>query len=628
MSQGDGVVVAVVDTGLDSTHPDIAANVWKNPGEVAGNGIDDDGNGFVDDVNGYNFGDDNADPSDVFGHGTHASGTIAAVGNNSTGVIGVAPHAQVLPVRAFDADGFATVSSLAQGLVYAAMNGARVINNSWGCNAPCPTNPVLEEAVDLAVGLGATAVFSAGNADHDIKYFSPQNRPNVIVVAASDPGDQRAEFSNFGALDVTAPGSGFFDGPPDFENYRGILSLKAAACSEELCPPELVVGGMYLRQAGTSMAAPHVSGLAALILAQHPDYTPDQVRQVIRRSAADTSAAGYDSYSGYGRIDAAAALGQATPPSVLISGPSGTVSTPGAIIVTGSAAGAGFASYRLEVGPGSTPASFALLAESTTPVSEGTLGNWDASSLLDGIYTLRLAVTTTDGVVYEDLQPVTFDRLFITEPAPVLFKKNTFIYRAGTPIALRGTVAFGDSYDLTVTRSDGSPLPGAAITLPTGGHPPVVDALLGTWDTTGVATDGYTIAVNVHTASGVETDSVSVVVDPTLHPGWPLNPLGIFSFPNLTGGVTAADLDGDGADEIAFVATDSVTFFTHTGAEAGGLAAHRSPGRLSLRLLGEPDSGRRRRDGRREARGDHRQRFRAALHMEGERRASDWQSTD
>jgi len=572
ISQGDGVVVAVVDSGLDLAHPDMAENVWKNPAELAANGLDDDGNGFIDDVSGWNFGDGTADATDINGHGTHVSGTIAAVGNNGVGVIGVAPRAKVLPVRAIDAAGYGTISTLAQGIVYAAESGARVINNSWGCIAGCPSNPVAEEAVDVAVALGATVVFSAGNSEHDILDFSPQNRPNVIVVGASDPNDQRAGFSNFGALDVLAPGSGPYDPYSEDNAYQAILSLKSALCSEQVCPAELVLGGQYLRQAGTSMAAPHVTGLAALILAQHPEYTPDQVRQVIRQSALDVGAPGYDSDSGHGRIDAAAALAVATPFTVVISGPSGTLSTPGAITVTGTAQGPGFAGYRLEVGMGSTPESFSLIADSATEVNAGALGTWDSSSALDDIYTLRLQVTTDEGVIYEDRQPVTFERLDISEPAePFLFKENTLIYRAGSVITVRGTAALGERYDLSITHSDGSPLPGAKLTLANGGRTPVVNDLLGTWDTTGVPTDGYQIVLSAHSASGgTETDSVAVVVDPTLHPGFPLAPLGIYSFPNMTGGITAADLDGDGADELAFVATDSVTFFTHTGAELAG----------------------------------------------------------
>ncbi|MCB0371363.1 MAG: S8 family serine peptidase, partial [Bdellovibrionales bacterium] len=138
LTQGEGVVVAVVDTGLDLTHADIAENVWTNEGEIPGNGIDDDQNGYIDDVHGWDFGDQDNDVDDFQGHGTHVAGTIAAVGNNSEGIIGVAPKSKIMPVKGFSSYGGGTTSSLAAAIVYAAMNGADVISNSWGCNPQCP----------------------------------------------------------------------------------------------------------------------------------------------------------------------------------------------------------------------------------------------------------------------------------------------------------------------------------------------------------------------------------------------------------------------------------------------------------------------------------------------------------
>jgi len=131
-TQGEGIVVAVVDSGLDLTHPDIAANVWSNPGEVA-NGIDDDSNGHIDDLHGWDFIQDDAVPQDELGHGTHVAGTIAAVGNNSLGIIGIAPRAQIMPVRVFDGAGnTSSDGTLAAGILYAVLSGADVINNSLG----------------------------------------------------------------------------------------------------------------------------------------------------------------------------------------------------------------------------------------------------------------------------------------------------------------------------------------------------------------------------------------------------------------------------------------------------------------------------------------------------------------
>jgi subtilisin family serine protease len=144
---GDGVVVAVIDTGSDPAHPDLAANLWQNPGEIAGNFLDDDGNGFVDDVRGWDFVNGDSDPSDGHGHGTHVAGTIAAVAGNGTGVAGVAWRAKVLPLKGLGDDGFGSSDHLAEAIVYAAENGARVVNMSWGLIG---FSRVVEDALALA----------------------------------------------------------------------------------------------------------------------------------------------------------------------------------------------------------------------------------------------------------------------------------------------------------------------------------------------------------------------------------------------------------------------------------------------------------------------------------------------
>lgn len=578
---GDGVIVAVVDSGLDLSHPDIAANVWQNPGEIPGNGLDDDGNGFVDDVNGWNFGDGdgNNDPSDRFGHGTHVAGTIAAVGNDAAGVIGVAPQAKIQPINALP-DGGGDSARLAQAILYAAQNGARVINNSWGCPSDCPDNPLVEDAVDFAHDQGVTVVFGAGNSTMNIARISPQNQPNVIVVAAADRNDARSFFSNFGFLDVTAPGGGPDVGPPGFEPFRNILSLKSAVCAAVLCPPELVVGGSHLRQAGTSMSAPHVSGLAALIIAQHPEYTPEQVRQVLRRSSVDVGPAGVDSDSGYGRIDAAAALAEPVPLQALITAPAATGSlSASTVTVAGTASGPGFASYSVDFGAGPSPSTFTPIASSTTPVSAGTLAIWDVSAVPDGDYALRVRATTSDGRTYEDRQPVTLDRVFITEPMSSSSTDAFFqvpFFRSGDVITVRGTVAPPGlaSYTLSVLRSDGTPLPNPDITLTNGGTSPVTDGVLGTWNTTGVPADSYRIVLTAN-LSGGGTDSafIRVVVDPTLHPGWPVNlalqGLGLGSL-SIMDELTAADVDGDGSAELVVGYADRVSVLDHTGADLPG----------------------------------------------------------
>lgn len=587
IAQGNGVVVAVVDTGLDKTHSEISANVWSNADEVAGNGIDDDGNGYIDDTWGWDFAYGDNDPTDGYGHGTHVAGTIAAVGTNRKGIIGVAYKSKVMPLQGLDDTGSGSISSLAAGIVYAAENGADVINNSWGCTARCPSNPVAEDAVRLAHGLGAVVVFAAGNSGDDVAYYSPQNIPESIKVSASTPEDQAAFFSNYGGgLDVAAPGGGDTNPPPAFDPFRNILSLKSATCDPSLCPSELIVGNKYLRQAGTSMAAPHVSGVAALVLSAHPEFLNEQVRQAIRRGSDDRGPVGFDQTFGYGRLNAAGALAQ-LPLAVFITQPqSGEVITGGALVdVYGIAEGVGFASWALEYGAGANPTGWVAIATSTTPVSGvGLLATWDTGSVADGVTTLRLTGRKTNGETYEYLQTITIDTVAITDPQLKLFAYFS-PFRGGDPITITGTAAPAgfSGYGFEVRDSLGQLLGDPAITLPGGGLQPVRDGVLGTWDTTGVPADHYTIELVVNLSGGGRiTESTPVLVDPTLHPGWPksLSLAGTSLAPNLsfTDHITAADLNGDGLQELLVGYGSTVQVFQHDGSPLPGWPQTVDPG--------------------------------------------------
>ena len=571
---GDGIVVAVVDTGLDPTHPDLAANVWTNPREII-NGVDDDGNGYVDDVTGWDFAYGDNDITDRFGHGTHVSGTIAATGDNGLGIVGVAPHARVMAVKGLDDAGSGSFDNLAAALVYAAQNGADVISNSWGCPFPCPSVPVVEDAVRTDHALGAVVVFAAGNASMDVVNISPQNMPEPIVVAASTNLDQAAFFSNFGAgLDVAAPGAGENVPPPDVQPVRGILSLKAATCAPGLCPPELIVGGNYLRQAGTSMAAPHVSGVAALVLAARPSLTVEQVRQVIRLGSDDAGDPGFDERFGYGRLSAAGALAQPAPLEALITMPTAaTLSGVTSVAVQGAAAGPGFASWLLDYGVGTLPTTWTQIAGASTPVpAGGGITSWDISTLRDGVYTLRLTARNVSGQSYEDRQRVTIDNTFITDPPP----GGTTAFRGGDVITISGTAAPADfsHYALVVRNRAGIVLGNAAISLTGGGLQRIVNGVLGTWNTAGVPTDRYTITLEVTLTDGsIISETTAVIVDPTLHPGWPkalgLSGSGIFILA-ITDHVDAADVNLDGRADLLVGYGNTVRIFDHTGASLPG----------------------------------------------------------
>lgn len=326
-AQGEGVVVAVVDTGLDYNHVDIAPNVWTNTAEASGApGVDDDGNGYVDDIRGRHFdfvypggavSNNDVMDLDSYGHGTFVAGIIAATGGNGTGIIGVAPAAKIMPVKIMASEGFNVSEAYANGILYAALNGADVINLSWGCSdcSESADNPAVADAIEVARGLGAIVVTSAGNGRSDVKDAFPAGIPDVLTVSSTDDSDVNSAFSNRGFLvDVAAPGGGGWYGGIN----NSILSLKSGTVGTF---NSTVVGGSYLRSSGTSASAAHVSGVAALVLSANPALTTGQVAAVIRQSADDQLGSpldtpGYDPYFGWGRVNAARAVAMAlSPPS-------------------------------------------------------------------------------------------------------------------------------------------------------------------------------------------------------------------------------------------------------------------------------------------------------------------------
>ncbi|MBZ0167326.1 MAG: S8 family serine peptidase [Candidatus Omnitrophica bacterium] len=314
---GAGVVVAVVDTGIDYTHPDLILNVYQNFGEFF-NGLDDDGNGFIDDTRGWNFIANTDDPLDGNGHGTHVSGIIAAMGNNGIGTIGVAPQAKVMPLKALDSAGNGNMSDLAEAIYYAADNGADIINGSWMCTAPCPSNPVAEIAVQYAADLGVLMIFAAGNNGDDVRLYSPQNMDESITVSATTETDNFADFSNFGpGVLLAAPGGGDDKATPPLEPTLNITStISDIASSAFVLGGSLFVIPEYSRQAGTSMAAAHVSGLAALMVAYRTALSPQEILLAMLVSAEDLGIPDNDTLFGFGRVNAAAAM--TVPPTVVI----------------------------------------------------------------------------------------------------------------------------------------------------------------------------------------------------------------------------------------------------------------------------------------------------------------------
>ncbi len=256
---GQGVIVAVVDTGVDYTHPDLDATIWTNPGEIPGDGIDNDGNGFIDDVRGWDFVNNDNNPMDDDSHGTHVAGTIAAE-NNGIGNTGVAYNAKIMPVKVLGPNGGSS-TAVAAGIRYAANNGAKVINLSLGGGS---TSSAITEAIRYAVETkGATVVIAAGNSGGSQPTF-PASLTNTwgISVGAVDRTSRLASFSNRAGQQtvdyVVAPGVSVLSTTPN---------------------------NTYSSYSGTSMATPHVAGVVALMLSANPSLTPVQVEQLITQTA-------------------------------------------------------------------------------------------------------------------------------------------------------------------------------------------------------------------------------------------------------------------------------------------------------------------------------------------------------
>jgi len=272
---GEDIVVAVVDTGVDYTHPDLRNNMWKNLKEANGRpGVDDDGNGYVDDVFGYDFARNRPNGDDDNKHGTHCAGIIGAE-RNGIGVVGINQKVKIMPLKFLDANGSGDTVAAIKAIDYAVANGARVISNSWGGGG---YSSLLNDAIQRAIAKGVYVVAAAGNEsnDNDARATYPANYAGVISVASSDQADSLSYFSNYGPKStfIAAPGSSIYSTVP---------------------------GGYYEQLSGTSMAAPQVSGAIALALSVNRNVTRPQMLDALCGSARKI----LTNRAGCGRMDVA-----------------------------------------------------------------------------------------------------------------------------------------------------------------------------------------------------------------------------------------------------------------------------------------------------------------------------------
>lgn len=265
ISQGSSSVkVGILDTGVDYTHPELSGNISVNTGEIPDNGVDDDGNGLEDDYYGFDFADYDSDPMDEHGHGTHVSGTIGAVNGNG-GVVGMNWHVGLVPAKVLGSDGTGTLDAVVEGINYLASRGVDVINMSLGSYDYSSTEYA---AIAHAGQLGVLVAAAAGNEGNDNdgpdkSYPASYDLSNIISVAATDSEDELAYFSNYGqnTVDIAAPGVDILSTAP---------------------------GGGYDTMSGTSMATPHVAGVAALIKSVNLDFGPSDLRRLLLENTDST----------------------------------------------------------------------------------------------------------------------------------------------------------------------------------------------------------------------------------------------------------------------------------------------------------------------------------------------------
>lgn len=291
------IVVAVIDTGIDYTHEDLNANMWRNPGEVPANGLDDDANGYVDDIYGIDVARNDSDPEDEYNHGTHVAGTIGAVGNNGVGIAGVNWSVRLMSVKLFDHTGESTSAMAVACFQYVTMMknrgvNVRITNNSWGGPPEGEDDLALEDAIEAAGEAGILNVCAAGNQGRNIDpapfYPASFSSPGIISVASSDSNDDRSGFSNYGvtSVDLAAPGS-------------NILSTNIGVSS-------------YGYKSGTSMAAPQVAGAGALLLANNPALSVAALKAALMNSV-DVLPQWIGNVASHGRLNIARTLQNTTP---------------------------------------------------------------------------------------------------------------------------------------------------------------------------------------------------------------------------------------------------------------------------------------------------------------------------
>ncbi|MBW6431706.1 S8 family serine peptidase, partial [Patescibacteria group bacterium] len=391
---GDNVVVAVVDTGVDYTHPDLAPNIYR-----------DSSNKII----GYDFANRKNDPMDDHMHGTHVAGTIAAVGNNDTNpktdsgtrVVGVGWNIKIMPIKAFGSNGSANGFDVVEGLKFAADNGAKVINNSWGSASETDFFADINKYI---YDKNVVNVYAAGNSRKNVNLSAPGGDPNAITVAATNYLDKIAGFSNFGSdIDFGAPGG-------DTASSGGVDDFILSTRLKDSTYIGGTLGTHYAIARGTSMAAPHASGSAALVISANPNYSVEEIRSALRISADKVEGVDFTDKLAHGRINVAEAIKLPSVPVARLGFSEGKVrpNADGQVLVDANiSARAGVKSWTLYYGPTNSD-SYRLIASGANSVN-GRIGTINTADDASGNYRIKLTVTDSNNIVANSYKDVMVD---------------------------------------------------------------------------------------------------------------------------------------------------------------------------------------------------------------------------
>jgi len=539
------VLVAVVDTGIDYDHPDLADHIFVNPLDPPGNEIDDDHNGYVDDYRGWDFSGDSStllyfetdnDATDSTGHGTHVAGLVAAV-ENEIGIAGFPGQIQIMPLKIFPNS---YLSVALNAVSYAIEQGARVINASWGMPY---SSPSMEEIIQFAANHNVLVVAAAGNYGISDPIY-PAGYEGAYAVGATNADGEVTYFSNFGSyVEIFAPG-------------RNILSLRAAGTDMYAAtePGLRIIAEQYYLADGTSMASPLVAGAAALLLSYNPGLTHQQLRDILNQTADDiidpfgdgSNLTGYDTISGWGRLNVGNAVSQILQPAAYFTVPQDYDYVLDSVVfgvsITGGYAGA----VDLYIGEGLEPDDWTLLFSSSGIETTDSFFVWQTNGR-SGYFTFK--ITTDYGQDQLTL------RIISGEAAAISYPVNDELLSHYVEIS--GS-AYGADYDsLQIwTRPELSP----SATLLFSSTRFYFDEFFSEWPLTSLDGGFYYITLVAFMGENTVEDSVRVEVKSLLREGFPAD-IGDF----LAFSPTVGDITGDGIKEIIVGARNGLYVFDAQG---------------------------------------------------------------